>query len=187
MFVIVEYTKIYVIYFLFIFEFNSQIFNLKFKNYCSNNIISLFIQRFNITKTKQSKIFNFFRFIKFQIMLIYKKNFELNLYCFFIFNVIIIKQFLFLFRISKACTTNFISWYHNYCWLFVYLKIDYEQSFYFVKIIDNIYTIANIEFIDNRLKTVIIIKKNITKIIDAQLKQQIETKKYRIESIELNK
>ena len=182
----VEYTEMHVTHFLSTFELNPQTFNLRPGNHCPDDIMSLPVQRSNTTETEQSEMFDFFRLTKLQAMPAHEKDSELNLYRLLTPNATTTEQLLSLLRIPEACAADPISWHHSHRWPFAYPKADYEQSPYFVEVADNIYTTANIELIGSRLETAVTMGKNVAKMVDAQLKRQIETEKCRVESIELN-
>lgn len=180
----VEYTDMHVTHFLSPFGLNPHTFNLENGDHCPNDIMSLPVGTPNTTE--ESKIFDFFRLTKVQFLPAQEQRPELNLYRLLTPKATTAAQLLSLLRIPKESAADPISWQHNYHWPFAYPKADYEQSPYFSKVADNIYTTANIELIGSRLETAVTMGKNIAKLVDAQLREQMNAEKYRVESIELD-
>jgi len=180
----VEYTEMHMTHFLSPFDLNPQTFKLEDGDHCPDDIMSLRVEAPNTTE--EANIFDFFRLTKVQSLPAQEQRPELNLYRLLTPKATTTAQLLSLLRIPKESAADPLSWQHNHHWPFAYPKADYEQSPYFSEVADNIYTTANIELIGSRLETAVTMGKNIAKLVDAQLKEQMNAEKCRVESIELD-
>ena len=180
----VEYTEMHVTHFLSPFDLNPQTFKLKNGDHCPDDIMSLPVETPNTTE--ESKIFDFFRLTKVQSLPAQEQRPELNLYRILTPKATTTAQLLSLLRIPKESAADPISWQHHHHWPFAYPKADYEQSPYFSEVADNIYITANIELIGSRLETAVTMGKNVAKLVDAQLREQMNAEKCRVEPVELD-
>ncbi|KAL8900862.1 MAG: hypothetical protein Q9207_005486 [Kuettlingeria erythrocarpa] len=180
----VEYTEMHVTHFLSPFDLNPQTFKLEIGDPFPDDIMSLPVKTPN--PTGKPHIFDFFRLTKVQSLPAQKQRPDLNLYRLLTPQATTPAQLLSLLRIPKECAADPISWEHSHHWPFAYPKADYEQYPYFSEVADNIYITANIELIGSRLETAVTMGKNMAKLVDAQLREQIGAQKCQVESIELD-
>ena len=180
----VEYQEMHVSHFLSPFDLNAQRLNLENGDHCPDDIMSLPVATPNTTE--ESRILDFFRLTHVQSLPDQEQRPDLNLYRLLTPKATTNAELLYLLRIPKDSEADPIPWQHNHYWPFAYPIADYEESPYFSEVADKVYITANIELIGSRMETAVTMGKNIAKLVDAQLREQMTTAKCRVETIDLD-